>query len=104
MWEMPLWMLIALIVVISIAIYFLLRPLKVLTNKEFAVSHGFTLIGLALISCWLWLNRVNYLEMAMLIGGMWTVFGGFCFVSAYVLRKFAVRKGAKKYENPRIPG
>ena len=96
MWEMPLWMLIALIVIITIAIYFLLRPLKILSGKELAISHGFIIIGLVLMSAWLWLNRGDYLEMAMLIGGIWTVFGGFCFVGTYALRRFSTKKEGNK--------
>ena len=88
MWEMPLWMLIALIVVISIVIYFLLRPLEVLSSKEWAITHGFIIAGLVLISIWLWLNRGDYREMAMFIGGIWAVFGGLCFVGTYATRKF----------------
>ena len=96
MWEMPLWVLIALILVISAAIYFLLRPLRVLSGKEFTVSHGFIMIGLILISVWSWLNRGDYQQMAMVIGGMWTVFGGLCFMTVYVLRKFVIKKGENR--------
>ena len=88
MWEMPLWMLISLIIAIPIAIYFLSRPLRVLNSKEWAISHGFIIAGLILVSVWLWLNRRDYLEMAMLIGGMWTIFGGLCFAATYAIRKF----------------
>jgi len=91
MWEMPLWMLIVLIVIIPVVMYFLVRPLKVLSSKEWAVSHGFIIIGLVLITGWLWLNRNNYREMAMLIGGIWTIFGGICLVVTYTLRKLIDR-------------
>ena len=88
MWEMPLWVLIGLVVVISTAIYFLLRPFKVLSSNEWAISHGFIIAGLTLVSIWLWLNRRDYLEMAMLIGGLWTIFGGLCFATTCAIRKF----------------
>jgi len=87
MWEMPVWMLIGLIVIISIVIYFLLRPLKVLRGREWAISHVFVIIGLVMISAWLWLNKGNHLQMSMLIGGLWTISGGTCFAVTYVLRK-----------------
>ena len=96
MWEMPLWVLIALIVAVTAAIYFLLRPLRVLGGKEFVVSHGFITIGLILISVWLWLNRGDYQQMAMVIGGMWTAFGGLCFMAVYVLRKSITNRGENR--------
>lgn len=88
MWEMPLWMLLGLIVIIIVAIYFLLRPLKLLNSKELAISHGFIIIGLILVSVWLWLNQKDYSQMSMLIGGLWTISGGICFAVTYALRKF----------------
>jgi hypothetical protein len=87
MWEMPLWMLIGLVITIPIAMYFLLRPLKVLSGREWALSHAFIIIGLVLISVWLWLNRGDHLQTSMLIGGLWTIMGGICFAVTYVIRK-----------------
>ena len=88
MWEMPLWVLAGLVVIVSTTIYFLLRPLKVLNGKEWAISHGFIIAGLLLASVWLWLNRRDYVEMSMRIGGLWTIFGGLCFAATYAIRKF----------------
>ena len=87
MWQMPLWMLVGLIVIISVVIYFLLRPLKVLSHTEWAVSHVFIIIGLLLVSCWLWLNQDECSQMSMLIGGLWTISGGICFAVTYALRR-----------------
>ena len=84
---MPVYVLIILIVVISIAVYFLLRPLQVLSKRECLISHIFIIVGLALILGWLWFNRDQFQEITMLMGGIWTLFGGFCFVATYVLRR-----------------
>jgi hypothetical protein len=88
MWEMPFWILIILVVVISVAMYFVLRPLRVLSKKEWTISHCFIIIGLLLISGWLWMNQSNYINAAMLAGGIWTVSGGICFAVGYVARRF----------------
>ena len=84
---MPIYVLIALIIGLSIAIYFFLRPLQILSGRECLISHGFIIIGLALILGWLWFNGDQYREITMLMGGIWTLFGGFCFVGTYVLRR-----------------
>jgi uncharacterized membrane protein HdeD (DUF308 family) len=87
MWEMPLWMLIVLIVAITVAMYFLLRPLKILNSMELVISHAFIIIGMILISVWLWPNRGNQEQTSMLIGGLWTLIGGICLVVTYIMRK-----------------
>ena len=84
---MPISVLIVLMVGLSVAVYFLLRPLQILSKKEWLMSHGFIIVGLALILGWLWLNRGQLREITMLMGGIWTLFGGFCFVVTYVLRR-----------------
>ena len=89
---MPISVLIALIIGLSVALYFLQRPLRVLSKREWLISHGFIIVGLLLILGWLWLNRSQFRQITMLMGGIWTLFGGFCFVGAYVLRRL---KGSK---------
>ncbi len=89
---MPISVLIALLVGISVAMYFVLRPLKVLSRREFLISHVFIIIALVLILGWLWFNRSQFEEITMLMGGIWTLFGGFCFVGVYALRRL---KGSK---------
>jgi len=84
---MPISVLIALIVGLSMAMYFILRPPQVLSNKTWLVSHGFIIVGLSIVLDWLWLNRNQFREVTMLMGGIWTLFGGFCFVAVYVLRR-----------------
>jgi len=84
---MPLSVLLALIIGLSVVMYLLLRPLQVLKTSEFIVSHGFVGVGLAIIMGWLWSNRGQFLEATMIMGGIWTLCGGLCFVAVYVLRK-----------------
>ncbi len=89
---MPISVLIALLIGLSVAMYFLLRPLQVLSKREWLISHGFIIVGLALILGWLWFNKGQFQEITMLMGGIWTLFGGFCFVVIYVSRRL---KGSK---------
>ncbi len=84
---MPISVLIALIIGLSVALYFLVRPLQVLSKKEWLISHGFIIVGLALILGWLWFNKGQFREITMLMGGIWTLFGGFCFVASHALRR-----------------
>jgi len=84
--EMPISVLIALIVGLTTAMYFVLRPLKIFSRKEFLISHGYIVVGLSIVLGWLWLNRDQFREATMIMGGIWTVFGGLCFVAVYVLR------------------
>ncbi len=84
---MPLSVLIALIAALTIAMYFVLRPLKILNAKEFAISHGFIVVGLLILIGWVWLNRGEFLEATMIMGGIWTLFGGLCLATVYVVRK-----------------
>ena len=83
---MPISVLIALIVGLTTAMYFVLRPLKIFSAREFLISHGFIVVGLLIVLGWLWLNRDQLREITMIMGGIWTVFGGLCFVAVYVLR------------------
>jgi hypothetical protein len=84
---MPLSILSALIVGLTLVIYFMLRPLRVLSKKEFITSHGFIIVGLLIIIGWLWSNRDQLLEATMIMGGIWTLFGGLCFAAVYALRR-----------------
>jgi hypothetical protein len=84
---MPIVVLVALIIELTLAMFLFLRPLKVLAKKEFLISHGFIIAGLFVILGWLWLNLPEY-EATMIMGGIWTLFGGLCFVSVYISRKF----------------
>jgi hypothetical protein len=79
--------LIILIVGISIAMYFFLRPLQVLSKRQWLVSHGFIFAGLGFILGWLWLSRGQSQGATMLMGGIWTLFGGLCLVVTYALRR-----------------
>ena len=89
---MPISVLIALIIGLGVAMYFLVRPLQVLSKREWLISHGFIIVGLLLILGWLWLNRSQFRQITMLMGGIWTLFGGFCFVVTYVLRRLQGHK------------
>lgn len=84
---MPISVLITVIAGLTIGMYFVLRPLKVMNTKDFIVSHGFVVVGLLLIIGWIGLNREKFLQATMLMGGIWTLFGGLCLVTVYVLRK-----------------
>ena len=84
--EMPVSVLVALIAGLTLAMYFVLRPLKIFSTKEFLISHGYIVVGLLIILGWLWLNGDQFREATMIMGGMWTVFGGLCCVAVYVVR------------------
>jgi hypothetical protein len=89
---MPLAVLVILVVVLSILSYFFLRPLQVLSKKEFLISHSLIAIGLLLLLGWLWLNKDQFAEVTMLMGGIWTLFGGLCFATTYILRRMNYHK------------
>ena len=82
----PLVVLLSLLVGISVAMYFYLRPLQFFSNKEWLISHGFMFIGLGLVLGWLWFNWGPSGEIIMLMGGIWTLAGGLCFVAVYAVR------------------
>jgi hypothetical protein len=84
---MPLAVLVILIIALSILSYFFLRPLQVLSKKEFLISHSLIAVGLLLLFGWLWFNRDQFVEVTMLMGGIWTLFGGLCFATTYILRR-----------------
>jgi len=87
---MPIYVLVALIIGLTLIMYLFLRPTKVLTIKEFMISHSFIFAGLFIILGWLWMNLPEY-QATMIMGGIWTLFGGLCFVSVYIARKLKGR-------------
>ncbi|MGD1015215.1 MAG: hypothetical protein ABR863_02075 [Roseiarcus sp.] len=84
---MPLSVLVVLIAALTIGMVVVLRPLRVISAKEFVVSHAFIVVGLAIILGWFWSNRDKFLEATMIMGGIWTLFGGLCLATVYVLRR-----------------
>jgi len=84
---MPISVLLALIAGISCASYFFLRPLQCFSNKAWLISHGVIFASLGFILGWLWLNRSAFEHITMLMGGIWTLTSGLCFVMVYALRK-----------------
>ena len=84
---MPVSILILLIVGLTVAMYFTLIPLEVLSRREFVVSHSFVVAGLLLILGWIWFNKDQFREATMIMGAIWTLFGGLCFVAVYALRR-----------------
>ena len=85
---MPFWMLILLIVGLSIAIFLVQRPLQVLTQSQWIISHLFLWIGLWLIMGYILLTNIENIEqVSMVVGGIWTLAGGVCFVVAYIIRQ-----------------
>ena len=84
---MPISITLILIVGLSIVVYFSLRPLQFFSNKQWLISHSFIVIGLGLILGWLWFNRNQFEQITMLMGGIWTLAGGLCFVVGYIIRR-----------------
>ena len=85
--KMPISIFLTLVVGHSVAVYFLIRPLQVFSSKQWLISHSFMLVGLGLILGWLWFNRDQFEQITMLMGGIWTVAGGLCFVMGYAVRR-----------------
>jgi len=65
------------------------KGLKVLSTKEWLVSHLFIFAGLILISIRLY--GVNPSQVNLPVLGIWLLVGGFCWVAAYALRKLISR-------------
>ncbi len=76
-----------LIIVISLASYFYLRPLRFFSGKEWLISHSVILVALSLILVWLWLNRAQFNEIPLLMAGIWGITGGVCFVVVFIVRR-----------------
>ena len=86
---MPFWLLLLLIVGLSIAMYFYLRPVQVLTRSQWLISHIFIWVGLWLIMGHILLiNIENTQQVSMLLGGIWTLAGGLCFAVVFIVRRF----------------
>ncbi|MBU0722600.1 hypothetical protein KJ973_01360 [Patescibacteria group bacterium] len=62
--------------------------MKILSKKEFIISHSFIILGLVFLSIGIYLCFENYfLAWIPLIGGLWTLFGGLCFTAIFIFRK-----------------
>jgi uncharacterized membrane protein YphA (DoxX/SURF4 family) len=85
--KMPVSVFLTLVVGLSVVVYFLIRPLQVFSSKQWLISHSFMLVGLGFILGWLWFNRDQFEQITMLMGGIWTVAGGLCFVMGYAVRR-----------------
>ena len=66
-----------------------MKGLKVMTTKEWLVSHLFIWVGLILMSVWLY--GVTPPQVNLLVLGIWLLVGGFCWVAAYALTKLATK-------------
>ena len=66
-----------------------MKGLKVLSTKEWLISHLFIFAGLILISSWLY--GFNPPQINLLVFGIWFLVGGFCWVAAYTLGKLATK-------------
>jgi hypothetical protein len=62
-----------------------MKGFKVLSTREWLVSHLFIFVGLILMSCWLYGFQPTGINM--LVFGIWFLVGGFCWVAAYALPK-----------------
>ena len=93
---MPVLVLIALVVGLTLASYLVLRPRRMLTRSMVAVSHGMIWVGLVLIWGHVALRppRLPLAETTMLLGGMWTLGGGICFAIVWLSRALAGRAPA----------
>ena len=86
---MPLWILLLLIVGLTVAMYFMLRPVQVLSPKQWLASHLVIWIGLWLIMGHILLMNVdNPQQVSELLGGIWTLGGGVCLAVVYMVRQF----------------
>ena len=59
-----------------------MKDLKVLSKKEWALSHGFVIGGLILLSVGLSLGPGRYIggTIGLIIAGIWCFAGGSCFI------------------------
>jgi hypothetical protein len=64
---------------------------KVLSIKEWALSHGFILAGLILLSIGLALGLGCYIGgiVGFIIAGIWCLAGGLCFLFIFAFRRLA---------------
>jgi len=70
-----------------------MKGLKVLSKKEWALSHGFIIGGLILLSIGLGLGLGPIVHgiVGLIIAGIWCFAGGLCFVFKYAFRKLAAK-------------
>jgi hypothetical protein len=68
-----------------------MKNLKVLSKKKWALSHGFILAGLILLSIGLALGPGRYVRgiIGLIIAGIWCFAGGLCFIFIPAFRKLA---------------
>jgi hypothetical protein len=68
--------------------------LKVLTKKKFALSHGFIIGGLILLSAGLALSLGPIIHgiVGLIIAGIWCFAGGLCFVLEAAFTKLIAKK------------
>ena len=84
---MPISISLGLIIVISLAAYFYLRPLRILSTAEWLISHGIIMVALLFVLGWLWMNRAQFVQIPLLMAGIWGITGGICFVVVFVIRR-----------------
>ena len=84
---MPISVSLGLIIVISLAAYFYLRPLRFLSATEWLISHSVIIVALSLVLAWLWLNRAQFAQVPLLMAGIWGIAGGICLVVVFVIRR-----------------
>jgi len=68
-----------------------MKGLKILSKREWVLSHGFIIGGLILLSVGLALGPGRYIGgiIGLIIAGIWCFAGGLCFVFEYAFRKLA---------------
>ena len=68
-----------------------MKNLKVLSRKEWVLSHGFILAWLILLSVGLALGLGRYggAIVGLMIAGIWCFAGGLCFIFIPAFRKLA---------------
>jgi len=67
---------------------------KVLSKKDWALSHSFLIGGLVLLSVGLSLGPGRYIGglIGLIIAGVWCFAGGLCFVFSNAFAKLAAKK------------
>lgn len=84
----PVPVLFALVVGIPVIVYFCIRPLQVLTQNQWLISHAFIVIGLLLLTAYFLINQNASRQITLLAGGVWSLAGGVCFVATFLSRRF----------------
>ena len=71
-----------------------MKGLKVLSGKEWALSHGFLIGGLVMLSVGLALGPGRYIGglIGLIIAGIWCFTGGLCFVFSNAFAKLVSKK------------